>query len=121
MGQNSTNAIIDTVMIFSTRMKELAEFYQQGFELDPPVPHSDNHLGFQIGSIYLGIDQVEDSWQTPGELSFWFRVDDLELTFARLVEIGARVRYPPTRKPWGDLLASLYDLDGNLLGLSQRK
>jgi len=121
MVQNRTNAIIDTIMIFSPRMRQLAEFYQRGFELDPPGAHSDNHIGFQIGSIYLGIDQVDESWAVPGELSVWFRVDDLEATFDRLVAMGAKVRYPPTLKPWGDRLASLYDLDGNLLGLSQRR
>jgi hypothetical protein len=35
--------------------------------------------------------------------------------------LGARLRYAPLTKPWGDVLASLYDLDGNLIGLSQRK
>jgi uncharacterized glyoxalase superfamily protein PhnB len=106
MSENQTNAIVDTVMIFSNNMRELAQFYQRGFELDP---------------LYLGIDQVDEAWATPGELSLWFRVDDLEATFDRLVEMGAKVRYPPTRKRWGDRLASLYDPDGNLLGLSQRQ
>lgn len=121
MSENQTNAIVDTVMIFSNNMRELAQFYQRGFELDPPQAHSDDHLGFQIGPLYLGIDQVDEAWATPGELSLWFRVDDLEATFDRLVEMGAKVRYPPTRKRWGDRLASLYDPDGNLLGLSQRQ
>jgi hypothetical protein len=31
------------------------------------------------------------------------------------------LRYPPTRKPWGALLASLYDPDGNMVGLAQRQ
>jgi uncharacterized glyoxalase superfamily protein PhnB len=48
-------------------------------------------------------------------------VDDLQATFERLVALGATVRYPPTRKPWGAELAAVYDLDGNLLGLAQRE
>lgn len=121
MSENDGMALIDTVMIFSTQMRRLAKFYQRGFELEAPQAHSDNHLGFQIGSLYLGIDQVETAGETPGNVSLWFRVNDLEATFHRLVALGAGVRYGPTQKPWGDRLASLYDLDGNLIGLSQRQ
>jgi len=118
---NNTQVVVDTVMIFSTQMHRLAEFYQLGFDLEPPQGHSDDHLGFQIGDLYLGIDQVNEAWQSPGAVSLWFRVPDLPQTFERLVQLGARVRYGPTDKPWGETLASLYDLDGNLLGLAQQR
>jgi uncharacterized glyoxalase superfamily protein PhnB len=120
MSENSTHAAVDTAMIFTTRMVELADFYRRAFELDEPQPHSDNHLGFQIGALYLGFDQVEEA-QSSGAVSLWFRVDDVEATFNRMVEMGAEVRYSPVRKPWGDVLASVCDLDGNLVGLSQRR
>jgi predicted enzyme related to lactoylglutathione lyase len=118
---NKTQVMVDTVMIFSTQMRQLAEFYQLGFDLQPPQAHSDNHLGFQIGDLYLGIDQVDEKWQTPGAVSLWFRVPELQQTFDRLVQLGAQVRYGPTLKPMGETLASLYDPDGNLLGLSQQR
>jgi uncharacterized glyoxalase superfamily protein PhnB len=121
MSKNITHAAVDTVMIFTTRMHELVDFYRRGFDLADPVGHSDNHLGLQIGELYLGFDQVEEAWKSPGAVSLWFRVDDLEATFNRLVEMGAEVRYGPTRKPFGDHLASVYDPDGNLLGISQRQ
>jgi predicted enzyme related to lactoylglutathione lyase len=54
-------------------------------------------------------------------VTLWFTVDDIQATFDRLVALGARVRYPPSQKPWGGYLACVYDPDGNMLGLSQRQ
>jgi predicted enzyme related to lactoylglutathione lyase len=112
---------IDTTIIFTTQMKELAQFYQAGLDLQVPIPTSEDHLGFPLGAVYLGFDQVAEAWQSPGAVTLWFRVDDLDATFNRFVGLGARVNYPPVDKPWGDRLASVYDLDSNLIGLSQRK
>ncbi len=53
-------------------------------------------------------------------VTMWFDVDDLDQTFARLLELGATVRYGPVDKPWGARLAAVYDPDGNIIGLSQR-
>ncbi len=115
------NAQIDTTIIFTTRMKELARFYQEGLQLPPAAATGDDHLGFPLGAVYLGFDQVEEPWQSPGAITLWFRVDDLQATFDRFVALGAGVRYRPTKKPWGDTLAAVFDLDGNLIGLSQRQ
>ena len=119
--ENSTRAAVHTVIIQTTQMAALAEFYRYGLQLNPPAAHSDNHLGFAFDNLYLGIDQVDVvAGQQPGAISLWFEVDDLNDTFQRFVELGAPVRYEPTRKPWGAELASVYDLDGNILGLAQR-
>ncbi len=103
-------------------MQELAQFYQDGLQLDPPHAHSENHLGFPLKDAYLSFDLVEDiSFEYPGAISLWFRVDDLEATFNRFKQLGAKVRYPPTTNPFGDVLAAIFDLDGNMFGLAQRK
>jgi predicted enzyme related to lactoylglutathione lyase len=82
-------------------------------------------MGQQVGPVYLGFDQVENAHATgaPPELgvSLWFTVEDIQATYDRLVALGARVRYPPTKKPHAGYLASVYDLDGNILGLAQRQ
>ncbi len=101
-------------------MKELADFYQQGLQLGTPISHADNHLGFQLSGIYLGFDKVDQEQHHNGAISLWFRVENIEATFKRLTELGAKVKYPPTKKPWGDILAALLDPDGNIIGLAQR-
>lgn len=113
-------AQFDTAIIFTERMEELAHFYERALGIGP-YEHSPGHMGFRIGEFYLGFDQVEEFESGSGRVSLWFSVVDIEETFNNLVEMGVKVRYPPTRKPWGATLAAVYDLDGNILGLSQRE
>ena len=114
-------ALLDTVIIFSERMEDLATFYQQLLQLGP-YQRSPGHLGQNVGPVYIGFDQVDDPGDaTPSRVTLWFAVDDLQATFERAVALGARVRYPPAEKPWGARLAAVLDPDGNLLGLSQRR
>lgn len=113
---------LETVIIFTSRMKDLAEFYRQGLGLEP-YQESPQHMGCLVGSVYFGFDQTDagcaEARSRPGP-TIWFTVEDIQDCFARLVELGATVRYPPTEKPWGAVLASLEDLDGNIFGISQR-
>lgn len=121
MSKSRTSAKLDTVIICTTNMKELAEFYKLGLQLQEPKSHGTNHLGFQLKDNYLGFDEVDkDQFAHPGAIYLWFRVDNLEETFNRFKELGAKKKYSPTKKPWGDVLAALYDPDGNIIGLAQR-
>jgi uncharacterized glyoxalase superfamily protein PhnB len=116
----STHAAIDTAIVYTRDMPRLADFYRQGLGLGKPQA-SPGHLGFQVGAVYFGFDQVEKDWASPAAVTLWFRVDDLQTVFERFIQLGARVNYAPVVKSWGDLLASVFDLDGNLVGLSQRR
>jgi len=122
VGENtSLSARLDTIIISTVKMHELAQFYREGLQLGLPQPQGDNHLGFQIADNYFGFDKVDDAhFKYPSAVSLWFRVDDIETTYNRFKQLGAKVKYPPTKKPWGDILAALFDPDGNLIGLAQR-
>ena len=118
--KKATGASLDTVIVFTSRMKDLAKFYSQGLG---PYQESPKHLGCMVGSVYFGFDQVDaepDKRRNGFGPTIWFTVEDIEDSFRCLVELGATVRYPPTKKPWGAVLASLEDLDGNIFGISQR-
>jgi uncharacterized glyoxalase superfamily protein PhnB len=110
---------VDTAIIFSANMVELAAFYQEAFDLDDPH-EQDRHRGFQLDGFYLGIDQDEGATPAPSSVTLWFRVEELEATFERMVDLGAEVRYPPTDTPWGDRLAAVFDPDGNMVGLAHQ-
>jgi predicted enzyme related to lactoylglutathione lyase len=111
---------LETVIIFTGQMENLASFYQEGLRLGPF--ESPGHLGQRVEPVYLGFDQDDEAEAgSGGGATLWFTVDDLQATFDRLVAMGAEVRYPPTEKPWGACLACVYDLDGNVLGLVQRR
>jgi predicted enzyme related to lactoylglutathione lyase len=109
---------LETAIIFTGRLEELARFYQEGLELGG-FNRSPRHLGLQVGPVYLGFDQVEQV-RGGGGVTLWFTVDDLRSTYERLVLMGAGVVYPPSRKAGGAFLAAVYDPDGNMIGLSQR-
>jgi predicted enzyme related to lactoylglutathione lyase len=122
MEENRPQATLDTVIICTPRLRELAEFYKLALQLPEPQPQGENHLGFQLPEIYLGFDKIdEDRFVHPGPISLWFRVGDIEKTFEQLTKMGAKVKYPPTKKPWGDILAAVFDPDGNIIGLAQRE
>ena len=101
-------------------MKAMAEFYAHGLELGEAAATGGEHLGFPLPNLYFGFDAVAESPAPSGVVSLWFEVDDIETTFKRFEEAGAQVSYPPSEKPWGAVLAALFDLDGNLFGISQR-
>jgi predicted enzyme related to lactoylglutathione lyase len=117
---NSTNAVLQTVIVQTSQMETMAEFYAHGFELGKAAATGGDHLGYPLPNLYFGFDQVAESPPPSGVVSLWFEVDDIEATFKRFEASGARVSYPPTEKPWGAVLAALYDPDGNLFGISQR-
>lgn len=118
--ENSTNAILQTVIIQTGQMEAMAAFYAQGFEFGEAAATGGDHLGYPLPNLYFGFDQVDEVPQPSGVISLWFEVDDIEATFKRFEKSGARISYPPTEKPWGAVLAALYDPDGNLFGISQR-
>ena len=112
---------LETVIVFTRNMEALARFYQKGLDLGT-YERSPGHMGQKVGDVYFGFDQNDDLAEAGrAGATLWFTVDDIQATFDRLVALGARENYPPTRKPWGALLASVLDPDGNLLGLSQRQ
>jgi catechol 2,3-dioxygenase-like lactoylglutathione lyase family enzyme len=114
-------AALETIIIHTERIEPLARFYREGLAL-PPFEVGDRHIGQQLGDIYFGFDQT-DLWPgtAPSAVTLWFTVDDLQAAFERFVRLGAEVRYPPTRTPWGGHLAAVYDPDGNIVGLAQRQ
>ena len=117
---SETKAILQTVIIQTSQLTEMAHFYGRGLELGEPAETGGDHLGFPLPNLNFGFDLVAAAPQPSGVVSLWFEVVDIEATFKRFEELGAGVKYPPSKKPWGAVLAALYDLDGNMFGLSQR-
>lgn len=117
----TTNAVMHTIIIQTTDMVNLAAFYREALSLAAPSVVHDDHLGFPATNIYFGFDLVKAvEGGYPGAISLWFEVDDLQETFDRFVNLGATVKYGPTKKPWGAELAAVFDPDGNVVGLAQR-
>ena len=93
----STEAILQTVIIQTSQMTEMADFYGHGLELGEPSETGGDHLGFPLPNLYFGFDLVDAAPQPSGVVSIWFEVGDIEATFNRFEELGARVKYPPSK------------------------
>jgi predicted enzyme related to lactoylglutathione lyase len=119
MTKQSTTIRLDAVLIASPHPEALAEFYQRGFKLQPPTHYSEDHLGLNLANSYLGFDRLKES--TPHDqstISIWFKVEDIQDTYERLLRSGAKVKYPPTKEESpGEILAMVFDPDGNQIGL----
>jgi len=116
-----SNAVLHTVIIKTRKMTELVDFYGQGLELEEAMSFGLDHMGYSLPNAYFGFDLVgEEETVSTGAVSAWFEVDDLQTSFERFESLGAVVIYPPTKKPWGAILAALKDPDGNVFGLAQR-
>ncbi len=114
----TVNASVHTVVVQTADHQRLAEFFGRGLELGEAQATGPDHLGFQLPHCYLGFDRVSRPAEPTGVVSLWFAVRDLQATYERFLDLGARVKYPPTKKDWGAELAALYDPDGNLFGLT---
>ena len=77
---------------------------------------------FQAGAASLGIERVE-AGDEEGEalvgrfLGVSLEVDDIDSVYATLCDRGVEFAGPPTRQPWGGVLAHFDDPDGNTLTL----
>lgn len=121
MNQDSDGqTFLHTVIINTKNMRRLADFYRQGLVLGEEQSHGDDHLGWQLPNLYFGFDLVTQDYDYPGAVSLWFAVADLQTTFDRFVALGAPVKYGPTKKPWGAVLAAVFDPDGNVVGLTRQ-
>lgn len=118
------DAKVDTIILFTSQMERLADFYRKGLGLGEPAEVQENHIGFRIqDGLHFGFDQIDDVpvlKSKQGGASVWFRVENLNACVDKFISLGAGIRYKRKETPWGDVLASLYDLDGNIFGLAQR-
>lgn len=118
---SSAQTFLHTVIINTNDMQRLADFYREGLTLGEGQPHGEDHLGWQLPNLYFGFDLIAQEYDYPGAISLWFAVADLQATFDRFVALGAQVKYGPTKKPWGAVLAAVFDPDGNVVGLTQQE
>ncbi|MDH3244087.1 MAG: VOC family protein [Saprospiraceae bacterium] len=106
-----------TIIIYTPQMKKLAKFYEEGLGLSSPSITLDNHIGYWLGSNYVGFEPVDKIVKNPGGITAWFKVENINLIFERLIDLGAKPQMEPTPQPYGDIHATALDPDGNLLGL----
>jgi len=107
------------------------EFYERAFGLQRGFVHESGEYGeLQTGgttlsfaslalasSNFAGGVSASDPKSAPPAFEVAFSTDDVATAYDRAVNAGATAIMPPKEKPWGQTVAYVRDLDGNLVEL----
>ena len=105
----------------ASRFAAMRDFYAGTLGLTPRADRA-GHADFEWGGLRLTIavhDGVRGPSRDPLRVMVNFGVGDIEAVHARLRGAGVAFSRPPGREPWGGLVATFADPDGNTLQLLQ--
>jgi len=106
---------IGYVNVFVSDIANAVAFFHDTLGLTANV--SDEAFGyasFQAGPISFGIAQTEDAALLGRHTGVGFVVQDIDATYHKLNAAGVEFEMPPTKQPWGGVLALFKDPDGNV-------
>jgi len=110
------------INIFVSDLNKAVNFYQQTLGLSLLTHDPDfGYAAFQVGAIKLGlaVPGAEQLQLIGGHSGIGLAVTDLDNSYQKLIDAGARFSMEPTRQPWGGYMALLEDPDGNRFYLDQ--
>lgn len=119
--QVTTNTLnLNSIMIGTSQVKALAEFYQRVF--GRPADMADGpYFGWQAGSGFLMIGEHSDihgQSKEPARIMLNFETQDVQKEFERLKQAGVTVIKEPYSMGGEDSwIATLADPDGNYIQL----
>ena len=106
---------IGEVSLNTNNVIALANFYKKLLGIN-------NHSNDEIHQILI-CDETQLSIYNDGSyknnnnqnISLAFTVEDIEMEYQKLLEMGVEVIEKPTYRPWGAINMSFYDLDRNVI------
>jgi predicted enzyme related to lactoylglutathione lyase len=101
-------------------VKDLARAKALYTKLSGVEPYADEayYVGFSVGDQQIGLDPNGHSQGMTGPVGYW-HVDDIKESLERLLEAGAEEQQAIRDVGGGKLIASVKDVDGNVIGLIQ--
>ena len=98
-------------------IKEATQWYEKAFGVAPyfvePV-----YVGFNIGGFELGLLPDDDPpSEKPESVTAMWGVEDVDVSFARLIDNGATAYEKPMDVGGGIIVASVKDPWGNIIGI----
>jgi predicted enzyme related to lactoylglutathione lyase len=84
----------------------------------PPQADSDYYVGFDVGGQHIGLLPGGGPQGMTSQVTYW-QVPDIEAKLAEVTAAGATVKEPVRDVGGGRQVATVTDLDGNVLGLLQ--
>lgn len=68
-------------------------------------------------SLGIGLDPEASEPAAHDRVALWFYVDDVDAAFRDALAAGGTAEREPTDMPWGERVAQVRDVDGNLVNL----
>lgn len=116
-------------ILYVPDVRRAIEFYEQAFGLARGFVHESGEYGeLQTGATVLSFASLalaetnvaggvtpSEVRERPAAFEVAFSTDDVEGAFARAVAAGAVPASAPKVKPWGQTVAYVRDLHGNLV------
>ena len=85
-----------------------------------PQTDSPYYVGYDVAGQHIGLLPRGAPQGLTSPVAYW-HVDDIEAKLAEVTAAGATVKDAPSEVGGGRVVASVVDLDGNVLGLIQDK
>ena len=101
------------------RFPAMARFYRDTLGLTPRTSKPD-FVNFDWGGVRLSVgvhDRVRGVNPDPLRIMLNLAVDDIHAVYERLAKSGVAFSRVPAPEPWGGLVATFADPDGNVLQL----
>jgi predicted enzyme related to lactoylglutathione lyase len=101
-------------------VKDLAAAKEVYGRLFGVAPYMDEvyYVGFNVGGQDVGLDPNGHSKGMTGPVPYW-HVDDIDKSLQTLLESGAEAQQAINDVGGGNLIATVKDADGNIIGLFQ--
>lgn len=105
-----------TIVYPVTDINRAKKLYSTLLGVEPFVDQA-YYVGFQVGEQQIGLDP----YGHREGMTAYFHVSDIHKSLQELVEAGAQVLQEIKDIGGGGLIASVKDVDGNIIGLSQNR
>lgn len=109
---------LNSIMLGSTKVKEMAEFYEKVFAKAPDMVDGEWH-GWQVGNCFFSVgthSEMEGMAKDAGRIMFNLETNDVKAEAERIKEIGAKV-IADAYEMGGMWIATFADPDGNYFQL----
>jgi predicted enzyme related to lactoylglutathione lyase len=108
---------IKTVLVPVSDLATAKELYTALLGI-PPSADASYYVGFEAEGQHVGLLPGGGPQGMSGPVTYW-EVPDIEAKLAEVTAAGATVKEPARDVGGGRLVATVTDLDGNVLGLLQ--
>ncbi|HJN49485.1 MAG: VOC family protein [Pseudomonadales bacterium] len=106
------------VNVFVRDFDRAVDFYSNTLGLQLDMRADDfGYASFQAGPISFAVAKADDPALVGKHTGIGFIVDDIDAVYADLIAKGVESEMPPTKQPWGGILALMKDPDGNVFYL----